>query len=162
MAIGFLLKGAAAIARHAGVEQRTAYTWADMETVPVFRVASMILANKDELDEFFTWEVHRGDSQSLPTGMHPHLPLADDLLKGATAIADFVGLPDSRPVYHWADLSDVPVFRVGGSIYARGSELRTFFSWQAHSPTKSAKARDGDKSVIIEKSAQSSSHVTYP
>jgi hypothetical protein len=51
--------------------------------------------------------------------------LADDLLKGATAIATFTGL-SRRQIYHAVDSDRLPVFRIGAIILARKS---TLFAW---------------------------------
>lgn len=57
------------------------------------------------------------------------MELKNDLLKGAARIADYADV-DERAVYHWADLEDVPVFRVGRALYARRSQLDAFFTWR--------------------------------
>jgi hypothetical protein len=57
------------------------------------------------------------------------MELKNDLLKGAARIADYADV-DERAVYHWADLPDVPVFRVGRALYARRSQLDAFFTWR--------------------------------
>lgn len=54
-------------------------------------------------------------------------PLAEELLKGAKAIADELGLSRSE-VYRLADRKLIPVKRIGGRLYAQRSELRRAFS----------------------------------
>lgn len=54
------------------------------------------------------------------------MTLKEDLISGAEDIADFCGVPIRR-VYGWVKTA-VPVFAVGGVIYARRSELERYFS----------------------------------
>ena len=49
--------------------------------------------------------------------------LADDLLTGAGAIANELGWKP-RKVYALAERGAIPVFKVGGVLHARRSELR--------------------------------------
>ena len=49
--------------------------------------------------------------------------LADDLLEGAEAIADFTGLT-TRQVYYLTNKNALPVFRLGGGLFGRKSEFR--------------------------------------
>lgn len=60
------------------------------------------------------------------------MPLKEDLISGADAIAEFCNVPPRR-VYAWAKKGDVPVFSVGGVLYARASELESRFTsgWSA-------------------------------
>lgn len=54
--------------------------------------------------------------------------LADDLLRGAAAIAAFTGLPP-RSIYHACALKSLPIKHVDGlGLMARKSELAAFFS----------------------------------
>jgi hypothetical protein len=58
--------------------------------------------------------------------------LGADLLFGASAVADFVGV-ETRKVYHWMDRRKAgryapPVFDVGGQVCARRTELSSWFS----------------------------------
>ncbi len=49
-------------------------------------------------------------------------PLADDLLKGAAQIAAFLfgdAKQDRRRIYWLVQNQSLPVFKIGGSIYAR-------------------------------------------
>ena len=55
--------------------------------------------------------------------------LADDLLKGADAIAEFMGL-NRRQIYHLAEKSRLPVFRLGSVLCARKSTLTTWIGDQ--------------------------------
>lgn len=52
----------------------------------------------------------------------PTYSLADDLLKGAKAIAAFCGLT-SRQVYWLAETKELPVFRMGSALCARKTKL---------------------------------------
>lgn len=64
--------------------------------------------------------------------------LADDLLLGAEAIADFL-FGDSgkrRQVYHLAQTNQLPIFKLGASLCARRSTLVTWI--QAQEATKGA------------------------
>lgn len=60
--------------------------------------------------------------------------LSADLLHGADEIAEFVGL-DRRAVYHLAQTSKLPVFRMGSVICARKS---TLLKWIAEQEGKAA------------------------
>jgi len=55
------------------------------------------------------------------------MSLKDDLVSGAEAIAEYCNVPPRR-VYAWAQRDDVPVFAVGGVLYARRTELEQRFS----------------------------------
>jgi hypothetical protein len=61
-----------------------------------------------------------------------HPELAEDLLKGADAIAEFVfGDPTARrKVYYLAKYSRLPVFRIGSVLCARRSVLMAWISSQ--------------------------------
>lgn len=48
--------------------------------------------------------------------------LSDDMLRGADAIADFMGMK-RRQIYHLTETSRLPVFRVGSVLCARRSTL---------------------------------------
>jgi hypothetical protein len=54
-----------------------------------------------------------------------HAEFAEDLLRGADAIAEFLyGSPEfRRKVYHLAATSNLPVFKLGAMICARKSVL---------------------------------------
>ena len=58
------------------------------------------------------------------------LPLAEDLMSGAGAIAQFMFGDDAeanrRKVYHAADKLGLPCFKIGGTLCARRS---TILSW---------------------------------
>jgi hypothetical protein len=58
------------------------------------------------------------------------IPLRDDLLTGASAIADYTGWP-VRKVYHAASRGYLPVMRIGPILLARKSELDRAFSAEA-------------------------------
>jgi hypothetical protein len=61
-----------------------------------------------------------------------HHPLADDLLRGADKIAQYLfGSPsERRKVYHLAEAQRLPVFRMGGVLCARKSTLLEWISQQ--------------------------------
>jgi hypothetical protein len=58
--------------------------------------------------------------------------LADDLLRGADRIAEFLfGDPaERRKVYHLSEKSRVPVFRLGSVLCARKSTLKAWIEEQ--------------------------------
>lgn len=56
--------------------------------------------------------------------------LANDLCRGARAIAEETGLSE-RAVYHAFEKGHLPIKRVGGTLVALRSELRRAFSSQA-------------------------------
>ncbi len=58
--------------------------------------------------------------------------LADDILEGADAIAEFLfGSKESRrKVYYLAECSKLPIFRLGSVLCARKSVLLEFISGQ--------------------------------
>lgn len=55
--------------------------------------------------------------------------IAADILRGADAIARFMGLP-RRSVYHAAAKGTLPVFRMGETVMARKSTLLVWISDQ--------------------------------
>lgn len=58
------------------------------------------------------------------------MSLADDLLRGARAAANFTGLPE-RTIYNLAEQGQIPVVRKGRNLYFRKSELEAAFATQA-------------------------------
>jgi len=62
----------------------------------------------------------------------PHQPLADDILRGADEIAEFIfGARGSRrKVYYLAECTRLPVFRLGSILCARKSVLLGWISGQ--------------------------------
>jgi hypothetical protein len=65
---------------------------------------------------------------------------ADDILRGAAPIAVFL-LGDARhrrKIYHLAENSRIPVFRMGGVICARRSVLRAWIANQERLATGAA------------------------
>lgn len=77
----------------------------------------------------------------MPTGAAPQkaqADLADDILEGADAIAEFLfrGTSDDqrgrnrRKVYHLAQSSRLPLFRLGSMLCARKSKLLEFIAAQ--------------------------------
>jgi predicted kinase len=60
--------------------------------------------------------------------------LAPDLLRGASEIADFIfGDPNQRrKIYHLAETSRLPVFRLGSVLCARRSILIEWITSQEH------------------------------
>ncbi len=68
-----------------------------------------------------------------PTFPHdPTLPLADDILRGADAIAEFIfgARASSRKIYYLAETSHLPVFRLGSVLCARRSVLMSWIAGQ--------------------------------
>lgn len=55
--------------------------------------------------------------------------IADDILKGADAIAEFIG-EDRRAVYHAVKKGTIPIFRIGENIRARKSTLLAWIAAQ--------------------------------
>lgn len=55
--------------------------------------------------------------------------LSADLLRGADAIAEFLGFP-RRAVYHAVSQGHLPSFRVGETVCARKSTLTNWISEQ--------------------------------
>lgn len=55
--------------------------------------------------------------------------IADDILKGADAIAEFIG-EDRRAIYHAAKKGTIPIFRIGENIRARKSTLLAWIAQQ--------------------------------
>ncbi|WP_322884112.1 excisionase family DNA-binding protein [Sinorhizobium medicae] len=55
--------------------------------------------------------------------------LAPDMLRGADAIAQYMGLP-RRSVYHAISKGHLPHFRIGETVCARKSTLTTWISEQ--------------------------------
>ncbi|NTA35994.1 helix-turn-helix domain-containing protein [Agrobacterium salinitolerans] len=55
--------------------------------------------------------------------------LKDDILKGADAIAEFIG-EDRRAVYHLVKKGSIPTFRLGENIRARKSTLLAWIAQQ--------------------------------
>lgn len=52
--------------------------------------------------------------------------LAEDLLSGADAAAEFTGL-SRRVIYHLIEAGTLPVIRIGRKLYFRRSELERAF-----------------------------------
>jgi excisionase family DNA binding protein len=65
---------------------------------------------------------------------HDNDNLADDVLKGAAEIADFLG-EDRRSVFYMISKNRLPHYRLGESIRARKSTLR---AWVAEQEGKAA------------------------
>ncbi len=64
-------------------------------------------------------------------------PLGSDLLRGADQIATFMfGAPtERRKIYHLADTSKLPVFRLGALLCARKSTILTWIEAQESAAT---------------------------
>ena len=60
--------------------------------------------------------------------------LSSDVLYGASAIADFMGMKSKRRVYHLCEYGNLPVFRLGNIICARRSTLLDHIKSQEHQP----------------------------
>jgi hypothetical protein len=77
--------------------------------------------------------VHPNPGRAYETGKRQddHL-LADDLLRGADQIAGFLfGNPgERRKIYHLAEKSRLPVFRLGCALCARKSTLTSWIADQ--------------------------------
>lgn len=63
--------------------------------------------------------------------------LADDLLTGATAIAEYLGWPERR-VRHADRMKYLPIGRCGQILIARKSELDRALTGDTGTPTKAA------------------------
>jgi hypothetical protein len=75
------------------------------------------------------------NGRTLPDGNHgpnPDPGLADDLLRGADKIAEFLfGNPaERRKVYHLFEKSRLPGFRLGSTLCARKSRLLAWIEEQ--------------------------------
>lgn len=57
----------------------------------------------------------------IPSGDNDN-SIAADLLKGADAIADFLGM-DRRAIYFAVSRNRLPTFRIGSGVFARKSTL---------------------------------------
>lgn len=75
-------------------------------------------------------------SQPPPSVPAPVPALAEDLLRGADQIAEFLfgDAQERRKVYHLAETSRLPVFRLGAVLCARRSVL---LEWIAHQENRS-------------------------
>jgi hypothetical protein len=83
----------------------------------------------------------------MPTSNAIPEKLADDLLTGAPAIADFIGWP-TRKVYHAIACGYLPVGRVGPILIARKSQLKAALSAPAkYRPTNVAPTREGGEAA---------------
>ena len=67
------------------------------------------------------------DGGALPSGT-----LADDILRGANQIAEFLygNRSERRKIYHLAEKSRLPVFRLGSVLCARKSRLTEWIEEQ--------------------------------
>ena len=72
-----------------------------------------------------------GDPMAKPTS------LADDLLTGAAAIAEYLGW-NQRRIYHAASQGYLPIGRAGQLLIARKSELDRALSPATHSASEAA------------------------
>lgn len=75
------------------------------------------------------------DNTASTSASSPPLPpdkLADDLLRGAEAIAEFLygDAGQRRKVYHLAETSRLPIFRLGSVLCARRSVLLKWIAEQ--------------------------------
>ena len=72
--------------------------------------------------------------QDTVTDSHTSPDLAEDMLKGAEAIAHFVfgktGKNGRRKIYYLAETSHLPVFRLGSVLCARRSVLMRWIAGQ--------------------------------
>lgn len=78
-------------------------------------------------------------ASSISTSSHH---LADDMLRGADEIADFVfgNKSQRRKVYHLAETSRLPVFRLGSVLCARRSVLMAWIADQEQRALRGAAA----------------------
>lgn len=65
----------------------------------------------------------------LPSDSQPKNPTSSDLLYGANAIADFLGIT-RRQAYRLTGHSLVPCFKIGGTVAARKSSLTAWMDKQ--------------------------------
>jgi excisionase family DNA binding protein len=70
---------------------------------------------------------------------HDNDNIAADVLRGAVAIAAFLGLP-RRAVYHAAAKNSLPVFRMGETILARKTTLLAWIAGQEQTARIAARA----------------------
>lgn len=70
--------------------------------------------------------------KSMEESQSPENELADDILEGADAIAEFLFGSNSyrRKVYYLAECSKLPIFRLGSACCARKSVLLDFIVGQ--------------------------------
>jgi hypothetical protein len=61
------------------------------------------------------------------------MELNEDLLRGGPQIAAWIGM-SARDFHYLAQNHDVPVFMIGRQMFARKSELATYFSAQGRAP----------------------------
>ncbi|MEX0406915.1 DNA-binding protein [Aquibium sp. LZ166] len=61
--------------------------------------------------------------------MNDNTPLAADILRGAGAIAEFLGF-ERRAIYHAVSKGSIPTFRVGETVCARRSTLAAWIAEQ--------------------------------
>ena len=69
--------------------------------------------------------------------MNDNSPLAADILRGAAAIADFLGF-ERRAVYHACSKGSLPTFRIGETVCARKSTLLAWILAQETAGTQAA------------------------
>jgi hypothetical protein len=63
--------------------------------------------------------------------------LADDLLSGVPAIAEFTGWPERR-VYYLAEKKLIPLFKIGDRWHGRKSTLRRYLDCPEAGSTEAA------------------------
>ncbi len=68
-------------------------------------------------------------------------PLSDDLLRGADAIAEFFfgSRSERRKIYHLAETSRLPVFRMGSVLCAKKSKLLSWIEEQEQAGVSQAR-----------------------
>ena len=73
-----------------------------------------------------------GKMKSMEEPQTSESELADDILEGADAIAEFLfgSKSNRRKVYYLAECSKLPIFRLGSVLCARKSVLLDFISGQ--------------------------------
>jgi hypothetical protein len=72
------------------------------------------------------------EPNNAPNNTLPHPDLADDILRGADEIAEFIfgESASRRKVYYLAECTKLPVFRLGSVLCARRSVLLNWITAQ--------------------------------
>ncbi len=64
--------------------------------------------------------------------------VANDLLRGAENIAEFLGIT-RRSVYYYAERGELPIFRLGNQLFARRSKLLQHISHLEENPCRTTR-----------------------
>jgi hypothetical protein len=73
------------------------------------------------------------------------------LLKGAQAIADFLGEPDIRKVYYWLESGFISAFKMGGVWVSTKDRIRHQFNTTPYVPTNDNGAEPEPTSALVER-----------